>query len=185
MRSYGAPLRLKPTPPMDDLLLIGFVAAPFGVRGQLKVKGFTDRPDHIARHVRTLYLQLGGEHTAYQLVRLHEHKPGLLIMTLQGVGDRDAADALRGAEIYIREADAAPLGEDEYFIHQLIGLQAVTSAGQALGTVREVLTTGAGEILVIARPAQADALVPMVRDFIAHLDLAAGQVTINPIEGLL
>lgn len=169
----------------DDLLLIGFVAAPFGVRGQLKVKGFTDRPDYIARHVRTLYLQLAGQQSAYQLARLHEHKPGLLIMTLQGVSDRNAADALRGAEIYIREADAAPLDTDEYFIHQLIGLKALTPDGQPIGTVREVLTTGAGEVLVIARPDQPDALVPMVRDFIASLDLAAGQVVINPIEGLL
>jgi 16S rRNA processing protein RimM len=169
----------------DDLLLIGFVAAPFGVRGQLKVKGFTDRPEHIARHVRTLYLQLADQQTAYQLTRLHEHKPGLLIMALQGVSDRNAADALRGAAIYIREADAAPLDPDEYFIHQLIGLNALTSDGQPIGTVREVLTTGAGEVLVIARPDQPDALVPMVRDFIARLDLAAGQVLINPIEGLL
>ncbi|PDW02057.1 ribosome maturation factor RimM [Candidatus Viridilinea mediisalina] len=170
---------------MDDLLLIGFVAAPFGVQGQLKVKGFTDRPDHIARHVRTLYLQQKGQPQPYQLARLHEHKPGILIMTLQGVNDREAADALRGAEIYIREADAAPLAEDEYFIHQLIGIKAFTTTGTLIGNVRDVLTTGSGDVLIIARPDQSDALVPMVRDFIASLDLVAGQVTIKPVEGLL
>ncbi|RRR66758.1 MAG: 16S rRNA processing protein RimM [Candidatus Viridilinea halotolerans] len=170
---------------MDDLLLIGFVTAPFGVHGELKVKGFTDRPDYVARYVRTLYLQLEGQTQTYQLKRLQEHKPGILIMTLDAINDRDAADALRGAAIYIREEDAAPLAADEYFIHQLIGLQAITTDGEAIGTVRDVLTTGAGEVLIIARDGQADALVPMVRDFIAQLDLAAGQVTIKPIEGLL
>lgn len=170
---------------MDDLLLIGFVAAPFGVQGQLKVKGLTDRPDHIARHVRTLYLRLGGQSQPYQLARLHEHKPGILIMTLQGINDREAADGLRGAEIYIREADAAPLAQDEYFIHQLIGLKACTTTGALIGSVRDVLTTGSGDVLIIARPDQPDALVPMVRDFIAQLDLTAGQVTIKPVEGLL
>ncbi|HMQ31951.1 MAG TPA: ribosome maturation factor RimM [Chloroflexaceae bacterium] len=169
----------------DDLLLIGQIAGPFGVKGQLKLKAFTDRPDHIARKVRTLYLQLGPERAEHTLTRLHEHKPGLLLLSLKGVATRDAADELRGAEVYIRASDAAPLAEDEYYLHELVGLEAVTADGQPLGKVREVLETGAGEVLVIARPGQPDALVPMVRDFIARLDIPGGQVVISPIEGLL
>lgn len=170
---------------MDDLLLIGLIVAPFGVKGQLKLKAFTDRPDHIARKVRTLYLQLGKQRAEHTLIRLHEHKPGLLILTLKGVDDRDAADELRGAEVYISTADAAPLAEDEYYLHALVGLEAVTAEGQPIGKVREVLETGAGEVLVITRPGQPDALIPMVRDFVARLDIPAGQVVITPIEGLL
>ncbi|MEI8165704.1 MAG: ribosome maturation factor RimM [Chloroflexales bacterium] len=169
----------------DEFLLIGLIVAPFGVKGELKLKAFTDRPEHIARKVRTLYLQQGNERSEYTLARLHEHKPGLLILTLKEIKDREAGDALRGAEVYIREAEAAPLAADEYFLHQLIGLNAVTVAGQPIGKVRQVLETGAGEILVIARPDQPDALVPMVRDFIAKLDIPGGQVVISPIEGLL
>ena len=169
----------------DDLLLIGLVAAPFGVKGQLKLKSLTDRPDYISRNVRTLYLQLGKEVSEHTLARLHEHKPGLLILTLQGVDDREAAEELRGAEVYIRASEAAPLAEDEYFIHQLVGLTALTPEGQTIGKVREIIETGAGEVLVIARPSQPDALVPMVRQFITSLDLPAGQVVITPIEGLL
>jgi 16S rRNA processing protein RimM len=169
----------------EEFLLIGLIVAPFGVKGQLKLKAFTDRPDHIARRVRTLYLQQGSERSEHTLARLHEHKPGLLILTLKEIKDREAADALRGAEVYIREAEAAPLAADEYFLHQLVGLNAVTVAGQPIGKVRQILETGAGEILVIARPDQPDALVPMVRDFIASLDIPGGQVVITPIEGLL
>lgn len=170
---------------MEDLLLIGQLLGPFGVKGQLKLKAYTDRPDHIARKVRTLFLQLGKERHEHTLVRLHEHKPGLLILTLKGIDDRDAADELRGAEVYIKASDAAPLAEDEYFLHELVGLAVVTTDGAAIGTVREVLETGAGEVLVITRPGQPDALVPMVRDFISRLDIPAGQVEITPIEGLL
>lgn len=169
----------------DDLLLIGQIFAPFGVSGQVKLKAITDRPEHIARTARKVYLQLHKTQTAYTLTRLHEHKPGLLIATLREVTDRDAAEALRGAEIYIHAADVAPLAEDEYFLHQLVGLAAQTADGTPIGTVREVLTTGAGEVLLITREGQPDALVPMVRQFIAQLDLAAGLVVINPIEGLL
>ena len=169
----------------EDCLLIGLVVAPFGVKGQLKLKAFTDRPDYIARKVRTIFLQVDKTRSEYTLVRLHEHKPGLLVLTLKEGRDRAAADALRGAEVYISEAEAAPLATDEYFIHQLVGLNAVSAVGQPIGKVRQVLETGAGEVLVIARPDQPDALVPMVRDFIARLDIPGGEVVITPIEGLL
>lgn len=167
----------------EELLLIGQIGAPFGVRGQVKVKSFTDRPDHIARHVRTLLI--GAERAAYTLRRLSVHKPGLLIAELQGVTTREAADELRGAEVYIRAAEAAPLAADEYFLHDLVGLEVQTAEGELIGKVREVLETGAGEVLVIARQGQSDALVPMVNDFIAELDIAGGKVVIRPIEGLL
>jgi len=167
----------------EELLLIGQIVAPFGVRGQLKLKGFTDRPDHIARHVRTLYV--GKARTELTLRRLAEHKPGVFILEIQGVTTRELADELRGSEVYIRASDAAPLAADEYFIHDLVGLAVETAEGQPVGKVREVLETGAGEVLVITRAEQPDALVPMVRDFIAAIDLPGGKVVISPIEGLL
>jgi 16S rRNA processing protein RimM len=170
----------------EDLLLIGVIVGPFGVRGQLKLKGTTDRPDHIARHVRTLVLSdQRNQRSEAALRRLAEHKPGLFILELQGVTTRDAAEELRGSEVYIRAADAAPLAEDEYFLHDLVGLTVATVDGQTVGKVREVLETGAGEVLVITREGQPDALVPMVRDFVAAVDIAGGTITITPIEGLL
>jgi len=171
------------SPSPDELLLIGQVAAPFGTRGQLKVKSYTDRPEHLRRHVRIVYL--GKERTPHTLTGVFEHKPGLLILSLREITSRAAADDLRGCEVFIREAEAAPLAEDEYFLHQLVGLVAVTVAGEALGQVREVLETGAGDVLVISRPGSADALVPMVRDFIAELDIPGGRIVIRPIAGLL
>jgi 16S rRNA processing protein RimM len=167
----------------EDLLLIGTVVAPFGVRGQFKVKALTDRPEHIARHVRTLFL--GPERTEHTLKRLFEHKPGLLVAELQSVTTREAAEELRGAEIYIRAADAAPLAADEFFLHDLVGLAVSLEDGTAVGTVREVLETGAGNTLVIARQNQGDALIPLVRDFIVALDIPGGTVVVRPIEGLL
>ncbi|MCS6881697.1 MAG: ribosome maturation factor RimM [Oscillochloridaceae bacterium] len=168
---------------LDEFLLIGQITAPFGVRGQIKVKSYTDRPDHLSRSVRTVYL--GDERTPLTLTGVIEHKPGMLVVTLREITSREAADALRGVEIYIRASEAAPLAEDEYFLHQLIGLSATTEDGQIIGQVREVLETGAGEVLVIARPDLADALVPMVRDFIVTLDIANRRIVIRPIEGLL
>ena len=172
-----------PTPSTDELLLVGTIVAAFGVNGIVKMKSYTDRPDHLARRVRTLYV--GKNRTPMRLLKLHQHKPGLFLLTLEGVSDRDAADDLRSSEVYILEREAAPLAEGEYFLHQLVGLHVLTEAGESVGKVREILETGAGEILIVQREGQADALIPMVQQFIVNLDLAGGQIVIRPIEGLL
>ncbi|GIV88128.1 MAG: ribosome maturation factor RimM [Chloroflexus sp.] len=168
---------------MDDLLYIGVLGAPFGVRGQIKLHSISSHPEHLIRHLRTVFI--GPKRIPHQVTRLFLHKPGLLIIQLQSVTDRDTASDLRGAEVYIAAADAAPLGEDEFFYHDLIGLAAVTDTGDLIGEVRDVLETGAGEIAVIARRGRADALVPMVRDFIVAIDLVERRLVIRPIDGLL
>lgn len=168
---------------MEDLLLVGVIAGSFGIKGQVKLKSFTDRPDHLSRKVRTLLI--GNAQTPYRLLRVIEHKPGLLVLSLEGVQTRDAADELRGAEVFIPAVEAAPLDADEYFLHDLAGLNVFTADGSAVGTVKEVLVTGANDVLVIARAGQPDALVPMVREFVVELDVSGGRLVIQPIEGLL
>lgn len=168
---------------MDEWLLVGAIAGPFGIKGQVKLKSFTDRPNHLIRHIRTLYL--GDDHTPYRLIRALEHKPGLLVLTLASVATRDAADDLRGVEVFIRAAEAAPLAADEYFLHDLPGLNVFTTDGAAVGAVKDVLVTGANDVLVIARAGQPDALVPMVHEFVVELDVPGGRVVIKPIAGML
>jgi 16S rRNA processing protein RimM len=168
---------------MDELLLVGVIAGPFGIKGQVKLKSFTDKPDHLSRKVRTLLI--GNQQTPYRLMRAFEHKPGLLILSLAGITTRDAADELRGAEVFIREEEAAPLDADEYFLHDIAGLAVFSADGTPIGTVREVLITGANDVLVIARNDQPDALVPMVREFVVELDLPGRRLVIQPIDGLL
>jgi 16S rRNA processing protein RimM len=171
------------SPSPDDTLLIGQIVAPFGVRGQVKLRAYTAHVEHLRRRVRVVYL--GDERREYPLTGLIEHKPGLLILSLGGVTNRGAAEELRGAEVAIRERDAAPLEEDEYFIHQLYGLTVVDEQGAEIGRVREVLETGANEVLVVTRPDQPEALIPMIRDVVQKLDIAGGRVVVRLIEGLL
>ncbi|NTW97023.1 MAG: 16S rRNA processing protein RimM [Oscillochloris sp.] len=167
----------------DDLLLIGIIAGPFGIKGQAKLKSFTDQPDYLRRHLREILV--GKKLTPYALIKLHEHKPGVLLLTLRGVDTREAVDELRGAEVFIRQSDARPLAEGEYYLYDLIGLRVSTVEGQEIGTVREIIETGVHEVLVVTREGQSDALIPVVRDFIAELDLPGRRVVVRPIEGLL
>jgi len=169
--------------PPDDLLLIGVIAGPFGIKGQVKLKSFTDQADYLSRHLRDIFV--GKKLTPYTLTRLHLHKPGVLLLNLRGVETREAVDELRGSDVYIRKSDTAPLGEGEYYLHELIGMLVSTTDGQDLGKVREVIETGANEVLVVTRPGQSDALVPLVREFIAEFDIPGGRVVVRPVEGLL
>jgi 16S rRNA processing protein RimM len=166
----------------DDFLLVGTIGLPFGIKGQVKLHTVTTRPEHLSR-IKTVFL--GDEHTPTRLRRAAEHKHALMILTLAGIEDRTAAETLRGTEVYIRQQDAAPLDEDEYFFHDLPGLQVETTSGEVLGTVTEVLETGANDVLLVKRESGEEVLIPMTREVIKALDIAAKRVVIEPIQGLL
>lgn len=169
-------------PVRDDLLLIGRFTLPHGIRGQLKLHAITDKPEHL-RRVRTVFV--GEELKPYQLDRAAEHKAGTMIVTLAGIITRNEAELLRGQEVFIRQQDAAPLADDEYFLHDLPGLRVQTVDGVLVGTVKEVIETGANEVLVVTRPEGGEALVPMIKDVVKQFDIAAGLVVIDPLPGLL
>lgn len=182
----------------DPFLLIGYISGPFGLRGQVKLKAITDQPDHLAEEVETVFLSpRSGRRPGtsepppdllshpYRLREVIQHKPGVLLLSLHGVTTREAAEHLRGSEVFIRESDAAPLEEDEYYLHQLYHLRVETTEGELLGEVREVLETGGNEVLIVARPGQPDVLIPMIRDVVQELDLAGRRMVIRLVEGLL
>ena len=166
----------------DELLLVGTVGAPFGVRGQVKLNAISTHPEHLSR-LRTVYVGEGLVPVKLQRAQLHKHN--LVILTLDGYGDRNAAETLRGAEVFIRINDAAPLEEGEYFLHDLPGLAVLTTTGESVGTVREVLETGANDVLVVDRTEGGEVLVPMILQVVKVLDLVEKRIVIEPIPGLL
>lgn len=173
----------SPTPANDEFLLIGKIASAFGLRGQIKMVAITQQIEHLRRHIKVLYI--GPKQRAYTLRGVAQHKPGVLVITLAEVATRDDAENLRGQEVSIRESDAAPLDEDEYFLHELYGMLVVTEGDEEIGRVREVLETGANEVLVVDRPGASEALIPMIHDVVQHLDIEGKRIVIRPLEGLL
>ncbi|HEU4328466.1 MAG TPA: ribosome maturation factor RimM [Roseiflexaceae bacterium] len=171
------------TPAPEEYLLIGEIVGPFGTHGQVKLKAITDQVEHLRRRIRTVYI--GPQRQSYRLQRVVEHKPGMLVLNLVGLTTRDEAEALRGNEVAILEREAAPLDQDEYFVHQLYGLAVFSEAGEAIGTVREVMQTGANDVLVVAREGKPDGLIPVIRDVIVELDIPNNRVVIRLLEGLL
>jgi 16S rRNA processing protein RimM len=170
-------------PNADNTILVGKIVSSFGVRGQLKMTTITSHIDHFCRKVKTIYL--GPKFQAYPIRQAFEHKPGLLVIGLLGVTDRDAAEEFRGLEVFIRESDAAPLEDGEYFIHQLYNLRVELEDGTEFGRVREVLETGANDVLVVARPNLPEVLLPMIKDVVVNLDIPNGRIVVHILEGLI
>lgn len=155
---------------------------PFGIRGQLKLFAITSRPEHLNR-VKTVFV--GDDFKPYKVQRAAVHKASVVILTLEDITSREDADTLRGQEVYIRESDALPLAEGEYYLHDLPGLRVQMVDGTELGVVKQVLETGANEVLVVERSEGGEALIPMIKDVIKDLNIAEGTVTIEPLPGLL
>lgn len=169
-------------PSLDELLLVGQIMLPHGVRGQVKLHAITNRPENL-REGKVIFV--GDTLTPYTLRRAAGHKAAVMIVTLVGVETREAAEALRGQDVYMRQRDLLPLDEDEYYLHDLPGMRVQTTSGDALGTVKEVIETGANEVLVVTRPEGGEVLIPMIKDVVQQLDLAARLIVIEPMPGLL
>ncbi len=168
-------------PAKPDYLVIGQVRSAWGVRGEVKVGVMTDFPDRFAR-LQQVYVGDPPE-----LVRIEKCRPhgAYIVLKLAGYDDRTAADTLRGHFLQVPTAEAMPLGEDEYYVYQIVGLMVVTTGGEYLGRVCEVLFTGANEVYVVKDETGREVLIPAIADVIREVDLEGGRLVIEPIAGLL
>jgi 16S rRNA processing protein RimM len=158
-----------------DKVKVGFVARAHGLRGELRV--------HLhAPESTTLYdverIYLGGESRVISTIR---PTSGAVLLTLDGVEDRDAAEALRGKEIEVDRVDV-PLEEGEYLLADLPGCQVVDGQGTELGRIAEVIP-GAQPILVI-HGADGELMLPLVPHFVRAVDIAGRRVEVELPEGL-
>jgi 16S rRNA processing protein RimM len=111
-------------------------------------------------------------------------QPPNILLRLEDILDRDSAEKLRGAEVEVRRDDAPKLPTGQFFWHQVIGLRVETADGQTLGTVRDILETGANDVYVV-HGARGEILVPAIKDVVKHIDPAAGRMLVEPLPGLL
>jgi 16S rRNA processing protein RimM len=166
--------------PRDQLdIVVGRVVAPFGIRGELKVTVQTDFPERFDKG-NTVKLSVAGE----QVTRRIEHsKPhgGGIILKIEGVGTREAAEALRNTDIVIGEGELMELDAGRFYVFDLVGLKVVTDDGREQGTVTEVLQGGGNDVYVTST----GLCIPALKDVVTDIDIARGVMTIHPVPGLL
>ena len=166
------------TPLADVRLVVGTVSGPHGVRGELKLRLATDDPEHL-RAVKRVYV--GDELRARRLLGVRFHA-GQALLRLQGITTPEAVDALRGQPVRIAGGDARPPAPGEFFLYQLIGLEAVDEAGTRLGRVTDLLETGAHDVFVVAPPGGGpDLLLPNHPDVVLDVRPDEGRMTVRPL----
>ena len=165
------------TPPQAVRLSIGVIVGSQGLDGALRMNVWTQFPDRIPR-LKQVYL---GDEPQPRRLRSARLQRGLAILFLEGVETRDAADAMRGTVVRIGPEQAAPLAEDEYYHFQLIGLDVVDEAGNRLGTLAEILETGANDVYVVRAQDGTETLFPALKDVVLSVDLAVGRITVRPL----
>lgn len=167
-------------------LTVGRVVKAHGVTGQVVVEVRTDDPE-LRFAPGTVLRAKASDHREHNYVVAAVRPHGArLLLQLDGVADRDAADALRGSLFVIDSEDLPPIDEpDTYYDHQLEGLFVRTTTGRDIGTVAEVLHTAAGELLAVKRAEAGELLVPFVSAIVTSVSLESRIVEIDPPEGLL
>ena len=161
-------------------VLVGTIGRAHGLRGEVSVHVRTDEPER--RFTPGASLRVGDRPRTVASARWHS---GTLLLGLEGVTDRTAAEALRGRELWADvPADEAPADEGEYWDRQLVGLEVLDAAGAVAGTIGEVLHLPAHDVLVV-RTSGGDRLVPFVSEVVPVVDLEAGLVRVADIGGLL
>ncbi len=162
-------------------LVIGEVVKPWGYRGDVKVKILTDFPKRLSK-IKTVYL--GTETRAVQVERARLHS-GFALFKFEGYDTEQSVAKFRGQAIQIPIEEAAPLGKGQYYHHQIIGLEAVTSEGEPLGRVEEILETGANDVYLVRRPDGGELLLPAIQDVIQEIDLENGRLVVTLLPGLI
>jgi 16S rRNA processing protein RimM len=168
-------------PPEPDLVVVGRIGKPQGVKGEVTVEVRTDDPDDRFADGAVLSTETGT-----LTVESSRYQGKYLVVAFEGVHDRNAAEALRDTLLHVDRSQLPELeDDDEFYDTQLVGLSAVLADGSPLGTVDDVLHLPGGDVLSVRREAGADVLVPFVKEIVPTIDLDAGRVVVDPPEGLL
>ena len=172
-----------PHNPSTDTVVVGRIGRPHGVRGEVTVEVRTDDPD--LRFVQGAVLRTDPpERGPITIAGVHWHS-GTLLLRLEGVDSREAAEAVRNTELVVPVAELPEIEDpDSYYDHQLVGLTARLPDDAVLGEVTAILHE-AQDLLVVRRVEGGEVLIPFVSAIVPTVDLAGGFVVVDPPEGLL
>jgi 16S rRNA processing protein RimM len=159
-------------------LSVGQIIGPFGIRGEMKVEPYTERPGRFAPGAQ-LYL----EEQPVTVESSRRHK-GRVLLKLKGIDNPEAVQPLRGKELEISREAAPPPPEGAYYYYEIVGCRVFGQSGQLLGTVTEIIPTAANDVYVVRGPG-GEILIPAIEDVVKAIDPAARRIEVEVIPGLL
>ena len=162
-----------------EKILIGKIVNAVGLRGEVKVYNYSDSAE-IYESTKAIYVD-----DVLMPVRSVRTQKNMVVLGLEGIDDRDAAERAKGSLIYVTEEDLPELPEGEYYVRDLIGMEAALEDGSHLGRVTDVIQNTAQDIFEIETDDGRQVLVPKVDAFVLDIDPDLRRITLHLIEGML
>lgn len=163
-------------------MTVGRVVSPHGIAGEVRVEPETDYPERFLTRGR---FYLDGPTPRWARVEGVRFHKGLPMVKFAGCDDRNAAESLRGYRLLVPTAEVPSLPEGTYYHFELVGLQVETEAGEPLGPLERVLSTGANDVFVLRAADGREILIPATREVVRAIDLAGRRLVIRVLPGLL
>jgi 16S rRNA processing protein RimM len=152
---------------MTEEFVAGLVGAPFGLKGFVKIRSLSGEWDYLTR-LESVIIRRGAERRSYEIESVIPVSPGLA-MKFGGVDTPEAAKALGGAEVLVDRAHAAPLGEGEFYIEDLRGMEVVLETGTVLGRITDILEGGGGFLAELRLLSGEFRFVPFRKEFFGDI----------------
>ena len=167
---------------MNNELRVGVIIKTHGIRGEVKVYPTTDSPQRFSEIDEVILRQ--GKTVKYLKIEKVSYFKNLVILKFKGIDNINDIEPFIRAELFVSRDNAAELEEDEYYIGDLIGIRVIEDNGHELGTLKDVLETGANDVYIVEKTDGGELLIPAIRECVLAVDLENETMTVHMLDGL-
>ena len=168
---------------MEQLLQVGVITQPHGVRGEVKVFPTTDDPERF-KTLKHVLLDTGREKKPLEIQGVKFFKQ-FVILKFKGIDNINDIERYKRCPLLVERKDAVALEEDEYFVADMIGMKVITEDGTEFGTLSDVMETGANDVYVIDSKEHGEVLMPAIKECVLNVDMESGIITVHLMNGLI
>lgn len=168
---------------MESKLQVGVISSTHGVRGEVKVFPTTDDVKRFKR-LKEVILDTGKEELMLEIESVKFFKQ-FVILKFKGFDNINDIEKYKTKSLYVTRANAVRLRKDEYFIADLQGLTVIDEAEQVIGTLRDVMETGANDVYIVDMTDGREVLIPAIKECILNVDIEGGKIQVHIMDGLL
>ncbi len=168
---------------MNEYLRVGVISSTHGIRGEVKVYPTTDDIERF-KYLKQVILDTGKEYRELEIEGVKFFKKQA-ILKFKGIDNINEIEKYKGRDILVTRENAVQLKKDEYFIYDIIGSKVLTDDGLELGVLKEVMTTGANDVYIVAGPDGKEILLPSIKECILDIDTTNKVIKVHVLPGLL
>lgn len=168
---------------MEEILQVGVISSTHGIRGEVKVFPTTDDPTRF-EELKEVLLDTGKEHRTLEIQGVKYFKQ-FVILKFKGIDNINDIEKYKGKSLYVTRDQAVELGEDEYYLADLIDMEVYLEDGSRFGTLTDVIETGANDVYCVKTQEYGEVLLPAIHQCILAVDVEKNRMTVHLMDGLI